>query len=35
LQLGGIGNSKQGSILACPLPSNNPTTSKAIWPTVW
>jgi hypothetical protein len=31
----GLGNSEQGGILACPLLSINPKTSKAIWPTVW
>jgi hypothetical protein len=31
----GLGSSKRGGILACPLPSINLTTSKAIWPTVW
>jgi hypothetical protein len=31
----GLGNREQGGILACPLPSINPTTSKAIWPTMW
>jgi hypothetical protein len=31
----GLGNSERGGILACPLLSINPTTSKAIRPTVW
>jgi hypothetical protein len=28
----GLGNSERDGILACPLLSINPTTSKAIWP---
>jgi hypothetical protein len=31
----GLGNSERGGILACPLLTINPTTSKAIRPTVW
>jgi hypothetical protein len=31
----GLGNKERGVILACPLLTINPTTSKAIRPTVW
>jgi hypothetical protein len=31
----GLGNRERGGILACPLLFMNPTTSKAIRPTMW